>query len=317
MGRFNNKNIAKCAARMGQCFSSTYATVDVPRHEVNMNLEDIKRNNYTFSDGIGKISPELALEVAEKLQLTDNQPCVYQIRYAGCKGVVACWPNNKEGENFKLSLRPSMNLIIRFLKSVLGHGYNPDVKDEIFWDMQMKMVAKLNLMLENTQVAFDVITASCAESGNTASIMLGSGFDPKTEPHLQGMLSSIRVAQFEDLWEKSRIFVNDGRWLMGCFDELSVLEQGQCFIQVTIEPVCRELFCKTRVKVSNICLIVPQKGDRPHTDEASGSDLDGDLYFVTWDENLIPPSKPPMEYTAAEAKELIRDVRTSVTSFYL
>ncbi|KAJ0741605.1 putative RNA-directed RNA polymerase [Helianthus annuus] len=370
MGRFNNKNIAKCAARMGQCFSSTYATVDVPRHEVNMNLEDIKRNSYTFSDGIGKISPELALEVAEKLQLTtDNQPCAYQIRYAGCKGVVACWPN-KEGENFKLSLRPSMNkfesdhtvleicswtrLQPGFLnRQIITLLSALDVKDEIFWDMQMKMVEKLNLMLENTEVAFDVITASCAESGNTASIMLGSGFDPKTEPHLRGMLSSIRVAQFEDLREKSRIFVNDGRWLMGCSDELGVLEQGQCFIQVS-NPSVENCFAKhgsrfsertsnltviegtviiaknpclhpgdVRVlKAVNVpglehsfdCLIFPQKGDRPHTDEASGSDLDGDLYFVTWDENLIPPSKrswPPMEYTAAEAKELIRDVRTS------
>ncbi|KAJ0561145.1 putative RNA-directed RNA polymerase [Helianthus annuus] len=369
MGRFNNKNIAKCAARMGQCFSSTYATVDVPRHEVNMKLEDIKRNNYTFSDGIGKISPELALEVAEKLQLTDNQPCAYQIRYAGCKGVVACWPN-KEGENFKLSLRRSMNkfesdhtvleicswtrLQPGFLnRQIITLLSALDVKDEIFWDMQMKMVEKLNLMLENTEVAFDVITASCAESGNTASIMLGSGFDPKTEPHLRGMLSSIRVAQLEDLREKSRIFVNDGRWLMGCFDELGVLEQGQCFIQVS-NPSVENCFAKhgsrfsettsnltviegtviiaknpclhpgdVRVlKAVNVpglehlfdCLIFPQKGDRPHTDEASGSDLDGDLYFVTWDENLIPPSKrswPPMEYTAAEAKELTRDVRTA------
>jgi len=39
--------------------------------------------------------------------------------------------------------------------------------------------------------------------------------------------------------------------------------------------------------------------------EASGSDLDGDLYFVTWDEKLIPPGKKswnPMDYTPAEAK---------------
>ncbi|XP_076929017.1 RNA-dependent RNA polymerase 6-like [Bidens hawaiensis] len=366
MGRFNNKNVAKCAARMGQCFSSTYATVEVPRHEVDMKLDDVKRNGYTFSDGIGKISPELALEVAEKLQLTDNQPCAYQIRYAGCKGVVSCWPHMKGG-SIKLALRKSMDKFVSdhsileicswtrlqpgFLnRQIITLLSALDVKDEVFWDMQMKMVTKLNLMLENTQVAFDVINAMCAERGNTASIMLGSGFDPRTEPHLRGMLSSIRVAQLEDLREKSRIFVNDGRWLMGCFDELAVLEQGQCFIQVS-NPSVENCFAKhgsrfserTRnltvikgdviiaknpclhpgdvrvLKAVNVpglehlfdCLIFPQKGDRPHTDEASGSDLDGDLYFVTWDENLIPPSKrswPPMEYTAAQAKEVPRGV---------
>ncbi|GJW31433.1 RNA-dependent RNA polymerase 6 [Tanacetum coccineum] len=62
------------------------------------------------------------------------------------------------------------------------------------------------------------------------------------------------------------------------------------------------------------CLVFPQKGDRPHTDEAFRSDLDGDLYIVTWDEHLIPPSKQswlPMEFTATEAKKLPRDARHS------
>lgn len=366
MGKFNNKNVAKCAARMGQCFSSTYATVEVPRHEVDLGLEDIKRNGYTFSDGVGKISPELALEVAEKLQLKDNPPCAYQIRYAGCKGVVVWWPD-KKGDNIKLSLRISMNkfdsdhtileicnwtrLQPGFLnRQIITLLSALNVEDDVFWNMQMKMVEKLNLMLTDTDVAFDVLTSSCAESGNTASIMLGAGFKPQNEPHLRGMLSSIRVAQLEDLREKSRIFVQDGRWLMGCLDELGVLEQGQCFIQVSNPSVENcfvkhgSRFCDTDrnlkviegyvviaknpclhpgdirvLKAVNVpglehlfdCLVFPQKGDRPHTDEASGSDLDGDLYFVTWDEMLIPPSKqswPPMEYTAAEAKQLTRDV---------
>ncbi|GJW43438.1 RNA-dependent RNA polymerase 6 [Tanacetum coccineum] len=74
MGKFSNRNIAKCAAGMGQCFSSTYSTVEVLRHEVDLELKDIKRNSYV-SHGMGKMLPELAVEVAEKLQLTDNQPC--------------------------------------------------------------------------------------------------------------------------------------------------------------------------------------------------------------------------------------------------
>ncbi|MFS7909401.1 putative RNA-directed RNA polymerase [Helianthus anomalus] len=351
MGKFDDKNVAKCAARMGQCFSSTYATVDVMSHEIDWKIKDIKRNGYTFSDGIGKISTELALEVAERLQLKDNQPSAYQIRYAGCKGVVACWPD-KNDEKFKLSLRPSMKKFesdhtvleicswTRFHPGFLNRQIitllsSLNVKDEIFWDMQMKMVKKLDLMLENTDVAFDVVTASCAESGNTASIMLGSGFDPRTEPHLRGMLNSIRITQLEDLREKARIFVNDGRFLMGCFDELGVLEEdGSKFMEtkrnlsvikgnvVIAKNPClhpgdvRVLKAVNEPRLEHLvdCLIFPQKGNRPHTDEASGSDLDGDLYFVTWDENLIPPSKQswtPMEYTAAEAIQLQRDVTHS------
>ncbi|KAF3527873.1 hypothetical protein DY000_02040530 [Brassica cretica] len=47
MGKFKDKNVAKCAARMGLCFSSTYATVDVMPHEVDTELPEIERNGYT------------------------------------------------------------------------------------------------------------------------------------------------------------------------------------------------------------------------------------------------------------------------------
>ncbi|XP_071917710.1 RNA-dependent RNA polymerase 6-like [Coffea arabica] len=365
MGRFADRNVAKCAARMGQCFSSTYATVEVPPSQVDSELPDIKRNTFVFSDGIGMMTSDLAAEVAERLRLTENPPCAYQIRYAGCKGVVACWPSKTNG--YRLYLRESMrkfdsthtileicswtrfqpgflNRQIITLLSALG------VQDNIFWRMQESMILRLNLMLEDTDVAFDVVTASCAEQGNTAAIMLSAGFNPETEPHLRGMLTSVRAAQLGDLRERARIFVASGRWLMGCLDELAVLEQGQCFIQVS-GPCLENCFFRHGSKFSETkknlqvikglvviaknpclhpgdvrileavdapelrhltdCLVFPQKGDRPHANEASGSDLDGDLYFVTWDGNLIPPSKRswmPMDYASAEARKLPREV---------
>lgn len=365
MGKFNIKNIAKCAARMGQCFSSTFATVEVPSTEVNPDLPDIKRNDYVFSDGIGMITPDLALEVAEKLKLDMNPPCAYQIRYAGCKGVVACWP--AKGDGIRLSLRDSMNKFhsdhttleicswTRFQPGFLNRQIVTlltalDVPDDIFWKMQDTMVSKLNQLLVDTDVAFDVLTASCAEQGHAAAIMLSAGFKPQSEPHLRGMLTCIRAAQLWGLREKARIFVPSGRWLMGCLDELGVLEQGQCFIQVST-PSLEKWFSKhgsrftergnhlqvikglvviaknpclhpgdvrilEAVEAPGLnhlydCLVFPQKGDRPHTNEASGSDLDGDLYFVTWDENLIPPRKkswPPMDYAPAETKLETRQV---------
>lgn len=374
MGRFTNRNVAKCAARMGQCFSSTYATVEVPSYEVEPELPDIERNSYVFSDGIGMITPDLAMEVAEKLQMKDNPPSAYQIRFAGCKGVVACWPG--KGDGIRLSLRPSMNKFqskhtvlevcswTRFQPGFLNRQIITllsalEVPDELFWRMQETMVSRLDLILENPDVAFDVLTGSCAEQGNTAAIMLSAGFKPKTEPHLRGMLTCIREAQLGDLREKARIFVSSGRWLMGCLDEAGLLDEGQCFIQVS-SPSLENCFSKHGSRFSEMkknlqvikglvvvaknpclhpgdirileavdapglhhlsdCLVFPQKGERPHTNEASGSDLDGDLYFVTWDENLIPPSKQswiPMEYTPAVVRELPRPVnRLDIIDFF-
>lgn len=375
MGKFQNKNVAKYAARMGQCFSSTYATVQVLPNEVDPELPDIERNGYCFSDGIGKITPDLAMEVAKKLQLTENPPSAYQIRYAGCKGVIAVWPKNND--RIRLSLRPSMNKFhskhtvlevvswTRFQPGFLNRQIvtllsSLDVPDDMFARMQDSMVCKLDQMLVNPDVAFDVLTTSCAEQGNVAAMMLSAGFDPQSEPHLKAMLSCIRLSQLKDLSSKARIFVPKGRWLMGCFDELGVLEQGQCFIQAS-SPSLENCFLKHGSRFSGTkenkqvivgtvalaknpclhpgdirileavdvpglrhlvdCLVFPQKGDRPHSNEASGSDLDGDLYFVTWDENLIPPSRRswmPMAYTAAEPKlEPRKIIHQDIADFFV
>lgn len=364
MGKFKDKNVAKCSARLGQCFSSTYETIRVPSVEVDFDLPDIERNNYVFSDGIGMITPDLAAEVAKKLQLTEI-PSAFQIRYAGCKGVIACWPEKEEG--VRLYLRESMNKFYSkhdIIEVVSWTRFQPgflnrqivtllsalEVPDDVFSKMQDSMVYKLDHMLSDADVAMDVVISSCGDDGNDAVLMLSAGFKPQTEPHLRGMLTCIRAAQQGDLLEKARIFVPSGRWLMGCLDELGLLEQGQCFIKLS-SPSLEDCFVKHGFKVSdpksnvevikgNVvmaknpclhpgdvrileavdipalhhlvdCLVFPQKGDRPHSDEASGSDLDGDLYFVTWDDDLIPPSKrswPPMHYTPAEAKVLTRPV---------
>jgi RNA-dependent RNA polymerase len=52
-------------------------------------------------------------------------------------------------------------------------------------------------------------------------------------------------------------------------------------------------------------LVLPQLGDRPHANEMSGSDLDGDIYAVMWDERLLTPRNyEPMDYTSEEPVEV-------------
>ncbi|KAJ3695634.1 hypothetical protein LUZ60_001011 [Juncus effusus] len=378
MGRFSNRIVAKCAARMGQCFSSTYATVDVPADQVDPVYPDVKRNKYVFSDGIGKITPDLALEVAKKLQLDENPPSAYQIRYAGFKGVVAVWLDEKAGTSVgtgtgkRMFLRPSMNKFdsshmtleviswTRFqpgflnrqiitLLSALG------VPDQVFADMQDLMVGDLNKILVDPDAAFKVVTSSCGEQGSMARSMLVAGFRPQNEPHLRNMLACIRSGQMGDLLSKARIFVPKGRWLMGCLDESGVLQYGECFVQISDPSLPKSNpgtgttgTTGTRVVVGTVamaknpclhpgdvrvleavdrpglrhmvdCLVFPKNGDRPHPNEASGSDLDGDLYFVTWDESLVPPrSWVPMNYSACEVKNQTRKVqREDIIMFFM
>lgn len=41
------------------------------------------------------------------------------------------------------------------------------------------------------------------------------------------------------------------------------------------------------------CVIFPMKGDIPITSQISGSDLDGDNFFICWDRTLIPKEDQP------------------------
>ena len=352
MGTFQMPNVAKYAARMGQCFSSSFPTVKFPNVEC---IPDIIRNGYNFSDGIGKISPMLALKCAYILKLEDNPPSAYQIRYGGSKGVVVTWPMGQP-EQCSLALRASMNKFIsnhhvievinwsRYLPCFLNRQIitllsSLNVPNEVFINLQDSMVEKLDRVLDDSKDAFEVLSSYCP--GDMYSMvldMLSAGFHPLEEPHLYNLLHCIRASYLEEVLRKARIYVKDGRWLLGCMDELAVLEYGECFVQVSV-PFEENVFAgdlvgsrkkshKLKVITGKVimaknpclhpgdirilqavdrpelhhltdCFVMPQKGDRPHSNEASGSDLDGDIYFVCWDPRLIPPggkSWEPMQY---------------------
>ena len=54
---------------------------------------------------------------------------------------------------------------------------------------------------------------------------------------------------------------------------------------------------------------------RPHPNECSGGDLDGDLFFVSWDTDLIPPrTAAPMDYIGRRPRIMDHDVTLEVIS---
>lgn len=249
MGRFPMKNVAKYASRMGQCFSSTFFTLKVPKEEV-IDLPEIVRNGYTFSDGCGKMTSAFALEVAQSLKLGQDPPSAYQIRYAGYKGVVAVWPTETDVK-WKLGLRNSMKKFLsehselevvgwtQFLPCYLNRQIisllsTLQVENKVFELLQDAQVTRLEAVFSDPNLALEVLTTTCTgDLHSTAVSMLRGGFHPLTEPYLYDMLLSIRTCQLEDLVAKARIFVPQGRWLMGCLDETGLLQYGQCFIKVS------------------------------------------------------------------------------------
>lgn len=59
---------------------------------------------------------------------------------------------------------------------------------------------------------------------------------------------------------------------------------------------------KPQLRHLHDCIVFPQKGKRPHSNEISGSDLDGDEYAVFWLDLLVPTSEnfEPYDYNCQE-----------------
>ena len=137
-----------------------------------------------------------------------------------------------------------------------------------------------------------------------------------------------------DLRERSRVRLasDKARVLIGVMDEMGILESGQVYIRIS--PFLDRPGIDTRVITKKIaimknpcihpgdvrvlqgtdvpelshlvdCVVFPSKGPRPHPNELSGSDLDGDQYHCIWDDKLMPvlPLVEPMDYQGGERRE--------------
>ncbi|KAG0191239.1 hypothetical protein DFQ28_000680 [Apophysomyces sp. BC1034] len=248
MGTFSHvKIVAKHAVRMGQCFSSTRPITHLEEYEVEK-ISDIEKNGFTFSDGVGKISGELAREVALKMELK-TVPSALQFRLGGAKGVLTLC-NDLVGR--KVQLRPSqikfqsshyMLEVIRFstlipaylnrqaitLLSALG------VKDEIFTKLMNDMISGLSKMLENPAEAIRVLLGNVDEFGTTRMMarIIGAGFLEKKDPHIINLLNVFRVSILKDLKKKAKINVPKGAFLLGVMDETNTLREGEVFCQIS------------------------------------------------------------------------------------
>ncbi|CAM6109767.1 unnamed protein product [Calypogeia fissa] len=349
MGDFSRiRNVAKCAARMGQCFSSSTETRKVLPLQVKR-IKDINRKTgsvtYCFSDGIGKISEAFARDISSDCGLPDGTvPSAFQIRYGGYKGVVARDPT--ASSSFKLYLRPSMRkfdaphmslevlawtkpLPCHLNRQVISLLSTLGVSDSSFLSLQSQAVSKYEHMLDDDAVATEILQ----ESGSDflALEMLRCGYASQAEPFLRRLLHVFKDAQLHELKQKAKIPVANGRLLMGCLDETGTLQYGQVYIRYTAFSRAFSRageFRKENVVTSKVfvaknpclhpgdirtlqavdvpqlshmvdCVVFPQCGPRPHPNECSGSDLDGDIYVVSWEESLLPSKvEPPMDYTA-------------------
>ena len=168
-------------------------------------------------------------------------------------------------------------------------------------------------------------------------VMNHSGINKANDRLLKSLIESNIDILYNDIKKKARIYVEKSAYVIGIMDEYGILEYGEAFLHIKrdnldiiLDQECAVAKCpclhpgdirvltfkkyKTddestkKYEVFNNyanVVIFPSKGKRPHPDECSGSDLDGDNYFIFYDNDLVPSKADlfePMSYLV-EKKE--------------
>ncbi|KAL2801788.1 RNA dependent RNA polymerase-domain-containing protein [Aspergillus granulosus] len=257
MGQFSDiRNIAKHTARLGQCFSTTRAIAGCSVHVKR--IEDIERNGYTFSDGVGKISPFLVQIAMSELKIktpTGDPPSGYQFRLGGCKGMLIVSPDAHRQEvhirksQFKFAAPHQGLEIIRWSQfsiatlnrqlilvlSCLG------VTDQVFHLKLRTMLRNLDEAMQSDSKAVCLLRKYVDPNQTTLTIsqMVLDGFRGSNEPFVTSLLTLWRAWHLKYLKEKAKIFIDQGACLLGCMDETATLK-GHFYDKIPKEGASRE-----------------------------------------------------------------------------
>ena len=87
--------------------------------------------------------------------------------------------------------------------------------------------------------------------------MLLCCYQPDVEPFLSLLLQTLRASKLLELWLKSRIFIPNGRFMIGCLDETKTLEYGEVFVQIShssrqLSNGFSNMFCTSNSNLNNL-----------------------------------------------------------------
>ena len=244
MGNFQDiKTVAKYAARLGQCFSTTRA-IHGSRVTIR-ELEDVtsKDGKYTFSDGVGIISKFLAQVAASEigvLTASGDPPSAIQFRLGGCKGVLVVWPlANKRDIYIRKSqhkfdadhegleiIRWSQFSAAHLNRQLIAILTSLGVADRVFTDKLDKQLAELSEAMENPNTAVRMLQREIDPNQMTLEVaeMVNNRFQMAREPFMMSILHLWRAFSIKYLKEKAKLAIEDGAVLLGCLDESGKLQ---------------------------------------------------------------------------------------------
>ncbi|CAF3403651.1 unnamed protein product [Rotaria sp. Silwood1] len=274
-------------------------------------IDDIERHGYCFTDGNGLISLGLAKKVAISIGIRINKnkdiPSAYQVRVAGCKGMLSIDPQSTMNDNY-IKVRKSM---MKFASD----DWTLDIVDHsrlMCLSLNNQIIRLLyDLNKENKAVIESLQNRCCLQNEwHPSEEAYLNIFDSKDIDRIKDDNRRCGYLNAKDLLRCNKIPlpVDESRCLFGIADETKSLKEGQCFIQyqtmdknfykvvkgevlVTKNPCLYpgDILCLEAVDIPALrpfirdCIVFPVLGRRPHSNEIAGSDLDGDQYWINFE----------------------------------
>ena len=262
MGTFDDRVVAKYAARLGQCFSTTRACLGIKPSLGHISDDKTNDSKHTFTDGVGIISPFLAKVAASEcgiLTPEGTSPSALQFRLGGCKGVLAVWPWVKKSMGRDIYIRPSqrkfhaehqgleINRWSQFSSAYLNRQLitilkTLGVKDAVFRDKLDKQLSQLDEAMINPIMAVKMLQRDIDPHQMSLELvtMVKNHFQVTKEPFVLSVLQLWRAYTIKWLKEKAKILIHKGAHLLGIIDETKTLKghfnKEQSLAQETHNP---------------------------------------------------------------------------------
>ncbi|KAF7339727.1 RNA-dependent RNA polymerase [Mycena sanguinolenta] len=321
---------ARYAARISQAFTATDSTTVQVEEVIYIKEISDRSGKYHFTDGVGTMSLELAKAIGDELGLSrrkrrvKNHPRAYQIRWAGCKGMLSV---DHQLRGHVMCIRPSM------LKFTADNSTKIEIARAFDKPGPYYLNRPLIMLLEGLGVPYHVFKGyqdsavkEVQQSTNSLqafarmleihglgtayrlpSVLLGLnqlGLDTLPgNKFYRKMLDFAIHHVLRLLKNKARIPIWGGVTVVGVADVHRFLKEGEIFV-CTREPDSNKLnYLEGDVLISRSPTIHPGDiqrieplpntvvfsvlGERPLPSCCGGGDLDGDTY------NIIPLDKCP------------------------
>ncbi|GFS81565.1 RNA-dependent RNA polymerase 1 [Nephila pilipes] len=258
MGDFSHiHSVPKYMARMGQCFSQTEDAVSVPLDSNYVRTEDdikggidwTNGKSYCFSDGVGKISSNLAKKVRDALG-HDKLCSAFQIRYGGYKGMLVVDPTLKgtdiifrnsmkkfdSPQNIRLEIaRTSAPISLQLNRPFITILNDMGVRHRTFLKLQENMLRTLTDILFDENKAAEFLESKTPNQIFSYKDLSESGIFLTTEPFFRSLLLALHRHHVEKIKSKANIAIdpNEGRNMLGVMDETGLLQYNEVFVQYT------------------------------------------------------------------------------------